>query len=152
MELCGCSNELDCGHPHQTFSVLFHTTWSPIKIMPRKKRNLGDYESVDFSGHILEPIPRDLSPELSDNGDDVSNSSELDFYNVCPCTRCAFLPKPSVRRMSTIQCHLNMHRMAEGGVHEVKLTYISCTPISHFLTHARWGWLVQGCVWDLQHP
>ena len=103
--------------------------------MPRRKQKLGDFESVDLEGRILEPIPRDLSPELSDDGDDVSNSSEPDFYNICPCTRCASLPKPSVRKMSTIRCHLNMHSMEEGGVHEVNLMYIQSAHIPHSLRH-----------------
>jgi hypothetical protein len=129
------------GHPHLTFKVLVDMKWSPIDIMPRKKRKLGDYESVDLEGHILEPIPRDLSPELS----------EPNFYNICPCTKCAFLPKPSVRKMSTIQCHLKMHRMAEGGVHEINLTYIPFSPISHSMSHARSGWLVLGLAQGFQY-
>lgn len=87
--------------------------------MPRRKRHIGDYRSVDLlaqvnlnqrAGHSQR---QNRPPRRRGEETDVEqDGEEADFHNVCPCRNCARLPRPSVRFMSIIGRHIRAHGTA----------------------------------------
>jgi hypothetical protein len=98
--------------------------------MPRKKRILSDYESVDLQERVANPTEREPSPEVPDEShEDITDTMEPEFYNICCCRRYTILPKPSVRKMSTIERHVRMYGNADGGPYEVRIFYFTLSKL-----------------------
>jgi hypothetical protein len=90
--------------------------------MPRRKRTLSDNESVDLQDRVDYAAEREHSPELAVDSDEENRDNvEPEFYNICCCTQCAILPKPSVRKMSMIERHVRMYGNADLGLYEVRI-------------------------------
>jgi hypothetical protein len=83
--------------------------------MPRKRKTPADFTPFQ---NIEEPYVGQTSTCFSGPIDDhspISNAGEEDeddepdFYNVCPCSKCATKNKPIVRFMTTMGIHIQKH-------------------------------------------
>jgi hypothetical protein len=101
--------------------------------MPRKRKAAADFTPGDFfmdanagqasssftgPSHDQLPIPNTAGVTIEDDDDD-DDDNEPGFYNVCPCSKCAEKMKPSVRLMTTIERHIQKHKIAK--TYEVRM-------------------------------
>lgn len=91
--------------------------------MPRKKRDIGAIRSVDLVAQVeldrrsrhsqrRNQRPRRHGEDREGFSDEEEDGAEADFHNVCPCRKCARLPRPTVRFMSVIGHHIQAHGTA----------------------------------------